>query len=165
MSFEKLKRDALYELATENFAVEVPETATKPQIIAALVENGVDWEMAKTYDKNAAAVAAEEEDVEVVSQTPPGVITSAQVQIKEAPVVAVVEEPVIEVTVTPTAPVTPESVLLKMERENPRYEIRGYKFTQKDPFVLVQNDDADFILSNEEGFKMATPREAKEFYG
>lgn len=164
MSFDKLKRDALYELATENFGVEVSETATKPQIIAALAEEGVTWDMAKTYDKNAAAVAAAEEGLEPeapVAQPAPNVITSAQVQMKEVPV------PAVEVEVTPvSAGVLPaqDVILLKMERENPRYDIRGYKFTKEHPIVLVKSDDADYILTHEEGFKQATPREAKEFY-
>lgn len=164
MSFEKLKRDPLYVLATENFGVEVPETATKPQIIAALAENGVTWEMAKVYDKNAAAVAVEEEGVEeeVSPQPAPNVITTATLKGKVEPVVETVEESApVQVSVTPAQ----EVLLLKMERENPRYEVRGYKFTQKNPFVLVKSSDADFILTHEEGFKQATPKEAKEFYG
>src|SRR3712207_6256944 len=89
MSFTQMKRDDLYELATENFAVEVSETATKPQIIAALAENGVTWEMAKVYDKNAAAV-----EEALTPQPAPGVITSAQVQVKTVePVVSVEETP------------------------------------------------------------------------
>jgi hypothetical protein len=163
MSFEKLKRDPLYVLATENFGVEVPETATKPQIIAALAENGVTWEMAKVYDKNAAAVAAEEEDVEVAPQPAPGVITTETLKAKPETVQETeIEQPApVQVSVTPAQ----EVLLLKMERENPRYEVRGYKFTQKNPFVLVKSSDADFILTHEEGFKQATPKEAKEFYG
>ncbi len=161
MSFDKLKRDALYELATENFAVEVSETANKQQIIAALAENGVTWEMAKVFDKNAAAVA---EETEAAPQPAPGVITSAQAQMKEVPQPA----PVVEEEDKPepvSVATTQDFLLLKMERENPRYEIRGYKFTQKDPFVLVKSSDADFILTHEEGFKQASPSEAKEYYG
>lgn len=213
MSFISMRRDDLYELATNNFAVEVSETATKPQIIAALAEEGVTWEMARTFDKNAQAVA-EALDVEI----PAGVITAASVN-PPAPVVdeLVLEvEPPAEVTVTAPAGIvggfageflqvpagvdgyikdgvfTPaevapapvvletitsttgrmpfanpagEVVLIKMERENPHYEVRGYAFTQKNPFALVKERDADFVLSHNDGFKVASPREAKEFYG
>lgn len=155
MSFTQMKRDALYTLATENFGVEVSETATKPQIIAALAENGVDWEMAKTFDKNAAEV-----DEQLQAEKEPAVITTNTIK-TEAPV----QEVPVVVVEKPVAPVQPEVVLLKMDRENQRYDIRGYTFTRENPFVLVNADDADFIISHEDGFKMASPREAKEFYG
>lgn len=213
MSFVTMRRDDLYELATNNFAVEVSETATKPQIIAALAEEGVTWEMARTFDKNAQAIAEA-----LAPEVPAGVITAASVN----PPAPVVDELVLEVqppaTVTVPAPpvgivggfqgeflqvpagvdgyvkngvFTPSEVtqpvileeittvanrqpfvkqdtsvvLLKMERDNPRYDIRGYSFTQQNPFALVKERDADFILSHNDGFKVASPREAKEFYG
>lgn len=164
MSFQKMKRDDLYVLATENFAVDLVETATKEQIIAALAENGVSWQMAKTFDQNAAAIeedevvtipaVAELADVELVqTETPRG--KSLEIQ-EETPVV-VVSVPVVQ------AP--PANVLLKMDRENPTYMIRGYKFTRANPFALVASTDADYILEHEEGFKVASPREVKEYYG
>jgi hypothetical protein len=51
-----------------------------------------------------------------------------------------------------------------MSRQNPTYEIRGYRFTRQHPFVPVTEDDANWILENVEGFSIASPREAKEFY-
>lgn len=153
MSFNKMSRDDLYNLAIENFAVDVTEVATKVQIIAALAENGVTWDMAKTFDKNAAAV--EEESV-----TPVGVITAASTN----PAVAEVTEIPILVVEKPVAPVQPEIVLIKMERANPTYQIRGYKFTRENPFALVRTHDADYILGHEHGFKMASPKEAQEYY-
>lgn len=194
MSFSQMKRDDLYELATENFAVDVDERATKPQIIAALAENGVTWEMAKTFDQNAAAIAETDDDIAEESAPAAGVITAASVN-PEATKVSVdpveivetvVEEDFIRVprdvdgyvrnnvfvpsepepAVVPAqvTPVQPGVVLLKMERENPRYEVRGHKFTRDNPFALVKESDADYILQNVEGFKVASPREAKEFY-
>jgi len=165
MSFKKMKRDDLYALATENFGVEVSETANHTQIMAALAEMGVTWDMAKIYDKNAAII----EDEDIVSQT--NVITSAQAQVKTGePTVTVLETAhgvsvEVEAPVSETAPVAPEVILLKMERDNARYDVRGHKFTRDNPFALVQVDDASYILENIEGFKQASPREAKEFYG
>lgn len=169
MSFTQMKRDDLYELATENFAVDVEQTATKNQIIAALAENGVTWEMAKTFDENARALAEEQGEEE--PQPAPGVITAdavkgaATLTLSDTPVETVEYTEMAQPVVAAPAPVEPEVVLVKMERENPRYDIRGYKFTRKDPFALVKEDDADYILSNVEGFKVASPREAKEYYG
>ena len=56
------------------------------------------------------------------------------------------------------------TVLIKMERLNPSYETYGFTFTQTHPFVVVPEDTAQEIFDNEEGFRMATPREAQEFY-
>lgn len=55
-------------------------------------------------------------------------------------------------------------VLMKMVRANPTYQIRGYTFTKKHPFVLVSSDDADYIIDNLDGFRIASPREAEEYY-
>jgi hypothetical protein len=55
--------------------------------------------------------------------------------------------------------------LLKMQRENGTYEVRGYRFTKTHPFAVVAESDAEWIVDNVEGFRYATPREAQEFYG
>lgn len=57
------------------------------------------------------------------------------------------------------------AVLIKMDRRNPVYELRGYVFKTEHPFALVSEDDANWILENEKGFRIASPKEAKEFYG
>lgn len=160
MSFEKMERDDLYRLATENFGVEVSETADEQAIIVALNDNGVTWEMAKTYDASAAAIAEKEEE------SKGNVVTSAAAQVKDVPEPKKAGRPrkaVVEI-LEPEVPAE-DVILIKMDRENPRYDIRGYKFTREAPFALVKESDADFILTHEEGFKQATPKEAKEFYG
>ncbi len=55
--------------------------------------------------------------------------------------------------------------LLKMQRENSTFEIRGYRFTKAHPFAVVAESDAEWIVDNVDGFRYATPREAQEFYG
>ncbi len=60
-------------------------------------------------------------------------------------------------------------VLVKMDRPNPSYEVRMprgkiHSFTYRHPFVAMSEDDADFIFDNEDGFRLATPKEAKSFY-
>ncbi len=209
MSFAQMKRDELYELAVENFAVEVSQTANKQQIIAALTESGVTWDMAKTFDKNAAAIAEAEEEVAEVEKPadiPSGVITTLSMDVPVRKLAdPVVDEDYIRVpkgvdgrvinnVFIPTSEESPlldqeyvtqglytageqkvrqgaasspvsDVILMKMERENPSYEIRGYKFTRDNPFSLVSSTDVDFILSHADGFKIASPREAKEFYG
>lgn len=55
-------------------------------------------------------------------------------------------------------------VLMKMVRRNPTYEVRGHRFTRKHPFALVSSDDANYIIEHIDGFRIASPREAEEFY-
>jgi hypothetical protein len=65
----------------------------------------------------------------------------------------------------PPAPKKDErTVLVKMERENGTYETYGYRFTKANPFVVVPESAADEICRNEEGFRLALPSEAAEFY-
>jgi hypothetical protein len=56
------------------------------------------------------------------------------------------------------------TVLIKMERNNPSYQTYGHVFTREHPFVAVSENDAQEIFDNEKGFRMATPREVQEYY-
>lgn len=56
------------------------------------------------------------------------------------------------------------AVLVRMDRENPAYEINGYTFTREHPYVAMSQEDADFIFDTQIGFRMATPREVQEYY-
>jgi hypothetical protein len=55
-------------------------------------------------------------------------------------------------------------VLLRMTRDNGTFEIRGVRFTRANPYALVRERDADYIVENYEGFRIASPREVREFY-
>lgn len=61
-------------------------------------------------------------------------------------------------------PVGVNAVLVRMDRDNPSYEINGYKFTREHPYVAMNEEDAEFIFESQEGFRMATPRELQEYY-
>lgn len=57
------------------------------------------------------------------------------------------------------------SVLVKMEKANPTYEIRGHRFTSDHPYVAMSEEDAQDIFDLEpRGFRIATPNEVKEYY-
>lgn len=184
MSFQSLKADELRVLASEGFAVEVPEGANKPQITALLTENGVTWEQAvaspfiperflpvvpEVVEPAPAvtvqpALVSSEDTLPEVEPARGAVVTSAQ--IKGEPAVAVVPVEVVTAPPVITAQTNlPDTVLLKMNRDNPRYDVRGYKFTREHPFALVDSTNAEFIVENVEGFVYATPKEAREFYG
>jgi len=55
-------------------------------------------------------------------------------------------------------------VLVKMERNNHSYQTAGFEFTQEHPFVAMSETDAQRIFDTQEGFRIATPREAQEYY-
>ena len=57
------------------------------------------------------------------------------------------------------------SVLVKMERNNHSYQAIGYTFSQEHPFVAMPEKHAQNIFDTQVGFRLATPREAQEFYG
>lgn len=56
------------------------------------------------------------------------------------------------------------SILVRMDRENPSYSTQGYTFTQDHPFMAMSEEDAQRIFDTEIGFRPATPKEAQEFY-
>lgn len=127
MSFSKMKVNELKSVA-EYFAVDLEGANNKNEIIAAMEEEGV------TYDMWAKFAEAEQENVEVIEPK----------KTKKAP--------------------AGETILVRMDRENARFEINGYAFTREHPFVAMSEEDAEFIFSVEEGFRMATPREVQEYY-
>jgi hypothetical protein len=56
------------------------------------------------------------------------------------------------------------TVLVRMDRANPSYDVHGYTFTQLHPFIAMSEDEAQRIFDTEIGFRLATPKEAQEFY-
>jgi hypothetical protein len=60
--------------------------------------------------------------------------------------------------------VSTDSLLVRMTRENMRYDIYGHTFTKDHPFVAVSEEDAQKIFDTEEGFRLATPKEVQDFY-
>lgn len=57
-----------------------------------------------------------------------------------------------------------DTVLVRMTRENFRYDIIGFTFTKEHPFVAMHKDKAQAIFDKEEGFRPATPKEVQDFY-
>lgn len=56
------------------------------------------------------------------------------------------------------------TLLLKMTRQNPSFEVLGYKFTRSHPFQVMPQEDAQRVMDLYDGFVIATPDEAKSFY-
>lgn len=57
-----------------------------------------------------------------------------------------------------------DTVLVRMTRENFRYDIIGFTFTKQHPFIAMHKDKAQAIFDKEEGFRPATPKEVQDFY-
>jgi hypothetical protein len=59
---------------------------------------------------------------------------------------------------------TANQVLVKMERNNHSYQVGFHVFTQEHPFLAMSETEAQKIFDTEQGFRLATPREAQEYY-
>lgn len=165
--FEDLKPTELYRSAIEDFAIDVaPEDKNKKTVLlAAFLESGVTWaDYVAQHPEVAPAPDPVEEKLKIG-----GVVTSSDVAGDVSDSLTVEndreDEPV--VIRTAEAPVyrPNEMLLIKMVRENPLYETRGYRFTKENPYHLVSPADASYILRNEDGFRQAFPDELQEFYG
>jgi hypothetical protein len=64
----------------------------------------------------------------------------------------------------PNAEQPEDSVLVRMTRDNFRYDIMGITFTKEHPFAAVNKKKAQEIFDKEEGFRLATPKEVQEYY-
>lgn len=64
----------------------------------------------------------------------------------------------------PKAEQPENTVLVKMDRANFRYDIQGFTFTKDHPFVAMDKETAQKIFDKEEGFRLANPAEVQDFY-
>jgi hypothetical protein len=129
MSFDTLKVAELKAIATD-FAVDTETLKNKKDIIAALAEEGVTWDV---YQNTMQAIEEATEEIEILPKFNP----KAQAE---------------------------GTILVRMTRDNFRYDIQGYTFTKDHPFVAMPEDDAQKIFDSEEGFRLATPKEVQDFY-
>ena len=136
MSFDTLKIDELRQVA-ESFGVDLEDAKTKAEIVAALAEEGVTYDMFKNFQDAEKEDIEEEEDFEEEQPKP------APAKKKKG---------------------GEATILVKMERKNFTYETHGYMFTYDHPFVAVPEKTAQDIFDTQEGFRPATPREVQEYY-
>lgn len=135
MSFDVMKVEELKQVA-EGFGVDLDDAKNKAEILAVLLEEGVTFDM---YNK---FIEAEREEVEVQEETEEVVKQKPQDLKKQSK----------------------DKVLVKMERHNPSYQTYGHTFTREHPFIAMSEKDAQLIFDNEDGFRMATPKEVQDFY-
>lgn len=118
----------------DSFGVDISDSKTKTEILASLLEEGV------TFDMYTSFANAERDEVEDF------------------------EEEIEEVKPKSQSKKNKDTVLVRMERHNPSYQTYGHVFTREHPFVAMSEKDAQLIFDNEDGFRMATPKEIQEFY-
>lgn len=63
-----------------------------------------------------------------------------------------------------TKEIAEDNVLVRMTRENFRYDIMGFTFTKQHPFVAMSKEKAQQIFDKEGGFRLANPKEVQDFY-
>lgn len=131
MSFTELKVTELRKVA-DSFGVDTSELKTKQEIIAAIEEEGITYQMYAKFD------GAEKQEVKI----------SEMEKVQR-------EKKILKPT---------NSVLVKMERMNHSYQTGGYTFSEEHPFVAMSEADAQRIFDTQDGFRLATPREAQEYY-
>lgn len=144
MSFTDLKKEELLTVA-DTFGVEIDKRWGEENIRTAILDDGVTWGMWEDANRSASKEILEQnlgiedlpDDNDIPAPRP-----EAMKKFKSRNAVE----------------------LLKMERWNPAFNILGYRFTREHPFVLVKPEDADWIMSHEEGFRRASPDEAEEYY-
>lgn len=121
--------------AADQFGTEYKHTESKSVIARRMVSEGVTWEMYQ--------------DLRVPDEDAP-------VELAELDDAPLDDGPAID-------PPEDADVLLKMTRKNFTYEVRGYRFSSQHPFVLVKEDDADYLIEAG-GFRPASPREMAAWY-
>lgn len=169
MSFEDLNKAELEKIADE-FALDVENPDDEDELRAAVEAVGA-TEVVLSFPDLAEKLSEpedEEEDDEpaalVTSENTPkkGVAakkTAKKATAKKAAAKTTESAPQKSKTVVPD-----DRTLLKMTRNNPVYEVRGYRFTRNMPYVFVKNEDVDFLIEMEGGFTVAKPSEVESFF-
>lgn len=166
MSFaENFNKDELAKIADE-FVLDVEDADDEDELRAAVA--GVKQEeIALSFPefKDRLELETDEDDEEESA-----LVTSDNTPKKGAAKKAAKKAPAKKAAATKTAETKSKTVvpddrtLLKMTRNNPVYEVRGYRFTRQMPYVFVKNEDVDFLIEVEGGFTVAKPSEVESFF-
>lgn len=137
--FNDLSRNELIRTADEDFAFDLSEDEKKSKatLLAAFTEAELKF---SDY-----LLANPQEEPEEVEETEFVIVSNPQEEKAEK----VKEE---------------DKMLVRMDRENPLFEFRRYRFTRQHPYALMERNDAEAIMRSEEGFRQAFPSELDEYY-
>ena len=166
--FEDLDVRELRRTAVEDFAVPVEAADNKKSVLAALLESGVSW---PDYVAQHPEVKPEEPAVAPAETFVQDTVTTTHIEREVEPdrgnvlTAESMHAAVVPQTAQPVVAGGNQPWLIKMTRENLRYDTLGYSFTKEHPYALVQPEDVAFLLEKEDGFRQAYPTELQEFYG
>lgn len=174
-NLETLNKTQLLEVAS-NLSLNVSASATKQELFARVAETGV-YSPFVYLARDELLAAAEELGVdhnpssdtviELLNAFKTDGITY-DLYTSLHPEVVPEEEVLVatDVNVVSKAVTTPvgERLLLKMTRPNASMEIRGAKFTRENPYGLLPEEDAEYLINVVGGFQLALPSEAANYY-
>lgn len=158
MSFENLNKDELTKVAKffnkEIVVADEEKGPSKKELIAALVADGATGPVSWDDYKNVYLGPETDNDGEDKPDEP-----EADEPVEDSP------EPEEE----KSAPVeggepSGNMVLIKMERKNATFDIRGMRFSKEHPYRSVEAEVAEEIIENVPGFRMALPSEVRDYY-
>lgn len=123
----------------ESFGVGLEPNAKKESILVELEENGVTWDQYTKFKE--AAENTPQEEPESPREQRSQILAEAHERFSNS------------------------QQLLKMVGKNASFEVLGFKFSQSHPFNFMSAKEAqDIIDFYPDKFRMASPREAEEFY-
>lgn len=165
MSYENLDEERLRKIADE-FVIEVEDDESEESLRNKLSTLAVP-EVLLSFPEYAELLEEDsdeaDDDALITSDNTPQKPAKKSVTKKAA-----AKKVVAKKTAAPTKSktvVTDDHTLIKMTRNNPIYEVRGYRFVRDSaPFVMVKNEDVDFLIEVEGGFTVAKPSEVESFY-
>lgn len=171
MSYADLNEEQLREIA-DMYAVDVDENDDEQSLVnkvSTLNVAEVLLDFPQFADQLALPAEEDDEDEFDEDDEAPALITSSSTPKKGVAKKAAAKKAVAKKAAPAKAAaktVVPEDrTLIKMTRNNPVYEVRGYRFTRIMPFVFVKNEDVDFLCEVEGGFTVAKPSEVEKFFG
>lgn len=166
MSFDKLTLGKLREAALSLGAVLEEEDAKKmkkAELLAALQEEGASFQDWENFSNLKAHIEAAEEGKESGTVTTDDFVKNegrpVEVQSGAKPVQS------------GTGQMFGEMLLIKMERENFSFDIPSkdgkgrWHWSKEHPFQPMPQSEATYVLDKFDGFRIASPTEAKEYYG
>jgi hypothetical protein len=171
MSYLDLSEAELREIA-DMYAIDVEDDASEQEVrnkVSSLSTAEVLLDFPQLADRLSLPEDEDDEEADAEDEDA-GLITSDATPKKTAKKAATKKTVAKKVAAKPSTkpsaqPVVGEDkTLLKMIRNNPVYETRGYRFTRNMPYVFVKNEDVDFLIEVEGGFAVAKPSEVESFF-
>lgn len=158
MSLEDLNATELKKIV-EEFVIDAEDDASEDELREAVQSSNVtDKEIVLSFPDLAEKLDEEndEEDSEVIA--------SDSTPAKGRPAKKTAAKKAVAKKATAKTVVPDDRTLIKMTRNNPVYEVAGYRFERTHPFVLVKDEDVDFLIEVEGGFTVAKKSEVEAYY-